>query len=102
MGNEEQAQANAEMSEMLRTMREQMGLTQGQLADILSEVDSFVSVRTYQRYEAGETICPAWVFKRVELLRDSCVLFEKNDAPRKLFDQINISLIRQKIREFFN
>lgn len=92
---------NVEVGRKLQEYREHIGFTQEQMIEAIKSADYFVSVRTYQRYEAGDTTCPAWVFKRVELTFEAAVKLERNANLKRVIGRPFVELLRTKIRNFF-
>ncbi len=92
---------NVEIGIKLQQYREAINFTQEEMVVALKSADRFVSLRTYQRYEAGETTCPAWVFKRVELTYEVARQYKVEKGLFKVFGIGFIDTLKNKLKGFF-
>lgn len=81
----------------LRVVRNKLGLTQTQLADILAfKSDNTVDPKTIYRWESGEHPVPAWALLHVEMLDE-----EVDSIPREKTARVMepfVSQVLSKVR----
>lgn len=71
------------IGQKLVSMREAVGLSQGEVEIVLRESDRSITMRTIQRYESGDTPVPHWVYRRYELLVELAAKAENKDQLKK-------------------